>query len=184
MKLMTVSMCAIALLAAAAQADVTNGDFETGDFTGWTQFGTTNFTFVGGTVNTTAPAGGLAQAIFGPTAPGGISQQVTAGVGDQLTVSFALANNPFDSEPTDAFSCVFDGSTLMSVENMGALPYTVYSFNVTVGNANPTLVFTFFNSPDYYLLDNVSVTTTPTPAPGAAAALGLGGLASLRRRRR
>lgn len=178
--LRTVFAAGLLAVAGAANAQVTNGGFETGDFTGWTLVNNPGFSGVAGTVSTTAPAGGAFQAYFGPFSPGGISQAIAANAGDTVTVSFMLANNPFDSDADDSFSANLGGVSLMSVSNVGVLPYTTYSFSVVTPVANPVLTFLFYNSPDYFLLDNVSATV---PTPGAAAVLGLGGLAFGRRRR-
>jgi hypothetical protein len=173
--LRTVSALGILAIASAANAQVTNGGFETGDFTGWTLTGT-SYT----SVTTGAAHSGTFFCYTGPISPATIGQNLTGvNAGDQVEVHFWLG---LDNGGPNSFSATLDGQALMiPLVNSGGFDYTEYVATVTVANANPALVFTVYDSPAYWYLDDVSAAVVP--APGAAAALGLGGLAAFRRRR-
>lgn len=175
MKNVILSAAAVALVAAAANAQVTNGGFETGDFTGWTLGAGINYT----TVQTFAAHSGSWGCYTGPIPANSISQNLTGvNAGDTVEVHFwlALSGSP------NSFSATLDGLNLVApMVDSGDFGYTEFVGTVNVTNANPALVFTFYNSPSYWSMDDVSAIVTPTP--GAAAVLGLGGLAMGRRRR-
>ncbi|MFT3687070.1 MAG: hypothetical protein QM783_19465 [Phycisphaerales bacterium] len=174
---------AVLAVAAAANAQLTNGGFEDGNFNGWQQFGDMGFTSVTGQINTTLPAEGNFHAVFGPTGGmGGIQQTIAANAGDTILVTYMLGCNPYGGNVNDAYSVDLGGVNLAGGVNTGSMPYTQFSFEVVTPVANPTLSFSFFNSPDWYMLDNVTASVAPTP--GAAALIGLGGLMGGRRRRR
>lgn len=142
---------------------VVNGSFETGDFTGWTQFGdTTSSGVVNGSIGNGSPTDGADLAYFGPVnLPGGIKQSILTGVGT-YNVSFDLSNRQGSVFSVDL------GAT--NLDHFGAVDLGVTSFSYTVTTSGPeTLVFTFFNPPSYYTLDNVSVSlntfSAATPLP-------------------
>ncbi len=143
---------------------VTNGGFETGNLTGWNQSGPFDFTAVEqGSFAGVDPHGGQYQFVGGSTgAPSSISQVVSANIGDTLTVSFWLANT--DSFGINSFSADFDGQNLTAITNGPSQPYTLYSYNVVVASANPTLSFTLANPPSYWLLDDIIISVTGTTA--------------------
>ena len=89
-----------------------NGSFETGDFTGWTQFGNTGFTGVGG-----GGTDGLFEGVFGPIgSTGGITQLIATIPSEVYLVSFDLAN---DGGTPNSFAADF-GSILSSFSDAGA----------------------------------------------------------------
>ena len=149
--------------APGSSCESTNGNFETGDFTGWTQFGNTSDTSVfTGTFATLAPHGGSHAAAFGPVGgAGGISQVIPCNAGDVVNISFWYAVDP-GGTANNSFSAVFDGNTLVSFNNDTTnTGWTHFTFGVIASVANPTLVFTLFNAPEYDYLDDISACVTP-----------------------
>lgn len=169
-----IALTALGVFAAAAQAElVTNGGFETGDFSGWTQHGDTGAT----SVWLSNSHGGSYNAYFGPVNSfGGIYQVLSANPGDQLHLSFWLLSEN-GGTPNQMF-VELDGQTVVSLVDYTNTGWVEYTADVTVANANPELRFSFYNPPDYFDLDDVSVTV---PEPGMAGLLALGAL-MLRRR--
>jgi hypothetical protein len=178
MKMGILCAAALAAFAGAANADlITNGGFETGDFSGWSQFGDTGFTGVDGS---SAHSGSFGS-YYGPTDPagGGIQQTLAANAGDQLQIDFWYR---VEGAFTPNFMSASVGSTtLLSLTDYTNDQFVHFSTVVTADSNNPMLSFTFFNSPSYWDLDDVSVNVVP--APGSLALLGLGGLLAGRRRR-
>ena len=56
--------------------------------------------------------------------------------------------------PND-FSASFAGVTIVSLTNSGPFPYTHYTMNIMATSTSTDLHFAFFNSPDYWFLDDV-----------------------------
>jgi len=172
----------IALHAGFASANLlTNGDFETGDFTGWTQSGEYQlYTYVYyGAFSGVSPESGICQAVFaGDGSDFVMSQTVSTVAGQNYEVQFWMAS--LGGTPND-FSATWDGTTLLSLANMSAQPYTLYSYLVT-GTGSDTLTFASRNDPSYQLLDNVSVDSAPLPPGLLLFATGIFGLAAMRKR--
>lgn len=173
----------------ASTAQVTNGGFETGDFTGWTQFGDTTFNGVCNASNCPlgeTPFAGTYSAFFGPVGDtGGISQSISTVVGDQYTVEFWLAL-PASGTP-NSFSATFGTGGFSFTNFPGSFQWSLFEFTGTATSTSTTLTFTFRNDPNYWFLDNVSVTTggLTTPEPGTLALFGSGlvGIAGVVRRK-
>ncbi len=166
----------LAVTSAGASAElVSNGGFETGDFTGWTQFGNTGFTGVGGG----SPHSGSFQAFFGPIgSTGGIFQTLATTPGGTYDVDFWLRN--LGGIPS-SFEFNWDGGAAeLSLVNPGAFPYTQHSFSLVASSASTALRFTFRQDPAFFFLDDVSA--VPEPGVLALLALGLVGLAVSRYR--
>ena len=167
---------------------VVNGGFETGDFTGWTQGGNfypNDVVFPPNGINDAAhhPHSGNWQGWFGanPTSSF-LSQSVNLFSGSIYTVDFWLAS---PASGTAFFQVDFGGVTLTNSltqgSTLGAFAYQEFTYSVTNLPAGPAdLKFTFENTPDWFLLDDVSVTRQSVPEGGAGfilpfmAILGLG----------
>ena len=144
---------------------VVNGGFETGDFTGWTQSGSLSFT----SVNSDLVHSGNFSAELGPTSEGFLDQNIVTVPGQMYTVDFWLAQGLFGGAGPNDFSASFAGVTIVSLTDSGPFPYTHYTMDIMATGTSTDLHFAFFNSPDYWYLDDVCVTpsggATPTPTP-------------------
>jgi hypothetical protein len=159
-----------------AQNLVTNGGFETGDFTGWTQFGDTSFTGVcpDGDPSTACsgytPHSGAWMGSFGAIhTQGGVTQDLSTIAGATYQISFYLSNG---QSPPNSFSVSFDGVTLISGTNVGYLHWQLFQFTQVASSNTAALTFAFYQVPDYYDLDDVSVELVNTPEPGPLALVG------------
>lgn len=158
-----------------------NAGFETGDFTDWSQSGDLSFTGVTsshcpganpGTAETCTPNSGNSAAYFGPGAFGGITQNIVTIAGGVYDVDFWLnteGNTGFGNTPNE-YRVSWDGNVITDVVNAAAAGWTHYTFNGLVASGTSTpLAFSFQNSPNWFGLDDISVTDVVTgeaPEPG------------------
>lgn len=167
---------------------VMNGGFETGDFTDWMQFGDTSFNGV--CMAGTCPLGetpfdGTYSAFFGPVGDtGGIYQNITTVPGDLYTISFYLALP--DVGTPNSFEVQFGTSNFVLTNFPGSFQWTQFVITDMATSTSTRLTFTFRNDPNYWFLDDVSVTTAATtPEPGTLVLFGSGiiGMAGVIRRK-
>jgi hypothetical protein len=139
----------------AASSVVQNGDFETGTFSSWTQSGNTGFTSVT-SGNSSYTHSGTYGASVGPSGSlGFLSQTLTTVPGQIYRLSFWL-NSPGGS-PSE-FNATWNGSTLIDLVNPPATGWSNYVFTVTATSSSTVLQFGLRNDPDFFGLDDISVT--------------------------
>jgi hypothetical protein len=168
---------------------VQNGGFETGDFTGWSLTGSTTANFVGDATSVGVTNGygrhrtityygshyihsGSYAAFLGENGDlATLSQTLTTVPGQAYILSFWLANpGEFVNPPTPSqFEVAWDGNTLFNQANMPVFSYTNMQYVVSAANWSVALVFNVRNDPDYFGLDDVSVTPIPAPVFQSAA---------------
>jgi len=165
---------------------IVNPGFETGDFTGWSDTGDSSYSGVGNDSalviegTTFSVFNGTYSVYLGTiTSDNFLSQNITTTPGTEYVFSFELASdggnpNNFSAEIGNVGES--SNVTVYSVTNAGRFGWTEFSGNYTATSSTTEVLFTSFQEPAYWGLDNVSVTAMPVPEPGTAA--GLGGLAA------
>jgi hypothetical protein len=133
---------------------VTNGGFETGDFSGWTQSGDTGAT---GVIRSPVHSGTYA-AEFGPNTLGFLSQTLATTPGTSYTLTFWLSHPYSDAGQGTEWLVRVGGATLMDVHDPGNFGYTQFTFAFTATGSTTALQFGFAEPPDYFYLDDVTVT--------------------------
>lgn len=179
--LITSLMIAAIIGSVQAQSLIVNGGFETGNFTGWTTNGNVGFTSVSVNYAQTGNYG----AQFGPIGSQGfLSQTLATTPGATYQVDFWLRNN---GGTPSLFTLNWDGNQIYSLADSASFVWTSYSFQEVASTASTIITFGFRQDPDFFGLDNVSVTDiTPVPEPSTLALAGLAGVGmffALRRRK-
>ncbi len=157
---------------------VTNGDFETGTFSGWTLngFGSGEDNVITGAAGAnTLVHGGIHAGQFGPGSLGTLSQTLATTPGVHYNLDFWLAN-PVGGTGTEWLVKV-GGTTLIDVTNAAPFNYTHFTFTFTATSNSTVLQFGFKHPPDWFYLDDVSVTsiTAGVNSSVAVTALDAGG---------
>jgi hypothetical protein len=142
------------LTARATGTVVQNGGFETGSFSSWSLTGNTGNCLVSSGSNYVHS--GTYGAALGPVGSlGYLSQTLTTVPGQIYRLSFWLYS-PGGS--TTEFNVVWNGSTLMDLNNPPAAGWSNYVFTVTAASSSTALQFGFRNDPSFFGLDDISVT--------------------------
>lgn len=147
-----------------AQPMVQNGGFETGTFSGWALDGILNYGGVNNAVTSTASfvhSGTYGAELGAYGGLGYLAQTLATTPGASYLLSFWLANS--SSGATQRFQANWNGSTLYSLLNPPVMAWTNLQFLVTATGASTLLQFAEENDPNYFGLDDVSVTVIPPP---------------------
>lgn len=179
---------AVALVAAAASVSanaaelVSNGGFESG-LTGWTASGNTGYSTV---LNESVHSGVAAYRNGAVGSPGFLSQTVATIAGQSYNYSFWLQN---DGGNPNAFSASLGGVVLTALSDAASFGFTHFSGTIVAASNNAAYTFSFRQDPNYWRLDDVSLTSAvggvPEPASWALMITGfLGAGAAIRANRR
>jgi hypothetical protein len=138
---------------------IVNGGFETGDFAGWTWFGNTSSTFVGGPPYAYT---GKYGALLGPGGSLGYLSQTPATVPGQAYLLSLWLYSP-DGKGPNQFQVSWNGQMLFNQVNLGILGWTNLAYLVTATNTNSVVQIGFMDNPSYLGLDDVSLVTVNQP---------------------
>jgi hypothetical protein len=159
---------------------VQNGGFELGNFTDWTEV-SDQYNLVGRATSLNIGSrhspdyvgsyyihsGNYAAFLGEPDSLFYLSQTLGTVPGQVYLLSFWLANPGIysgASPPTpNQFLVSWNGTNLFNQSNLGTISFTNLQFVVAATASSTTLEFGAQNQPDYFGLDDVSV--TPIPAP-------------------
>lgn len=180
-----------------AQNLVNNGGFELGTpngvgyggFYGWTPVNETVAHFNSGTSYTFLDDGSYSAVVSGSHSgnymadfgsvgkAAGIEQTIATTPGGTYDVSFWLANDDGADPVKGSFTSIlvtFGSATLINTTDQPRFGFTFYDFLVTANGSSSVLQFDIQQDPNYYYLDDVSVTQVPEPASLALLCSGLG----------
>lgn len=102
-------------------------------------------------------------------------QNIATTAGQTYTISFELAHNSSNAE--NDFSVQFGGVTVFSIANQSQFGYTLETVTGTATSSSTLLSFSGREVPQWYGLDNVSVSSgVPEPSTWAMLILGFAGL--------
>jgi hypothetical protein len=170
---------------------ITNGGFETGNTNGWTLAGFnpgSDINVITGTAGGSGVHSGTHAAQIGPGTVGTLTQTLATTAGVSYNLDFWVSN-PLDGGGTGPGNqtewLVKVGATgttlttLTDVINAPTFNYTHYTFTFTATTTSTDVQLGFAHPPDWFYLDDVSVTPTTltagTPAQTTVTALDAGG---------
>jgi hypothetical protein len=154
------------------QSIVLNGGFETSNFGGWTLSGntikgTTVYNAVEGTNSSFAVVhSGSYGAFLGDTQVAILSQTVPTYPGQSYLLSFWLENPASGSGQVFRVNWNTNGATnlIYQILSPPAFSWTNYTFILTATSTNTVLQFGAENPPNYFGLDDISLTPIPIPS--------------------
>jgi hypothetical protein len=163
LNLLVVTVLCVAFRASAIPITniVNNGGFETGDFTGWTQSNTP-----GTGVGIFAPHSGTYAAFFGNSGSlTYLSQDLSTVAGTNYELSFFLQHGGGGSGPAFAdgeaifnqLQVFWNGYLIYDQTNLGAFPYTEFTFNLLATDPTTELKFGFRNDTSIFDIDDIAV---------------------------
>lgn len=168
------------LFAQTAAANlVVNGGFEAnnGSFDGWT-LDHPEWTQINDGTSLPCPPHayeGKYFADFGSvdkTTPNIITQTLATTIGQRYQFIFWLANE--GTQPiSNKINVAWDGTNLLTTEDLNGFGWTEYSYNVTATLNSTPITFSFYQVPAFFHLDAVSVDVVPLPGSLLLLASGL-----------
>lgn len=145
------------------QSIVQNGGFESGDFSLWTLVGTgPEINFVDNGPPITPHSGTYAAALGQVGAMATLSQTLPTLPGQRYLISFWLSN-PGSARQTEQFMVNWNAGKIFGITNPPIFNWTNKLFIVTAAATNSTLQFSARNDPNYFGLDDISVTPVSSP---------------------
>jgi len=147
---------------------VLNGGFETGDFTGWTLSALPNLTGNGTNMFVTGDlqfveSGNYAARLGTIGSLNYLSQTNVPTTNNQTYLLSFWVENAGGGTPNE-FSVSWNGSILYDQVNLPPFGWTNMQFNVSATGTSTVLQFGIRNDPQYFDLDNVTLTVNTAPA--------------------
>jgi hypothetical protein len=138
---------------------VQNGGFETGDFTGWTLDGDLSYTSIVTNDPDFVHSGDYGANLSTSTGPCSLSQTIptTPGLSYLLSLWLDVPDDGFPNIP-NFFMVTWGGAALCDLTNLPPIGWTNLLFTVSASQTNTVLQIGFRNDPNYFGLDDVSLT--------------------------
>jgi subtilase family serine protease len=149
---------------------VQNGGFEAGNFSSWTllaDLGADAVVQTGGRHNSNSEfvhSGSFGAKLRQPSELGQLFQEVPTLPGHAYLLSLWLVN-PFSGDTPNEFAVVWNGNTLWDRVNLGQFnTFSNLQFVVVAASASTDLRLKFRNDPQFFGVDDISLTPIATPA--------------------
>jgi hypothetical protein len=151
--------------ALVGQSLVQNGGFETGDLTAWTLSDSGGPDSVDNGSSIVPHTGNYAFAFGQPNSLASLTQNLATTPGQTYLLSF-WCSNPKSGTGTQIFQASWNGNIVFSTNRSSSFifPWTNLKFVVTATSTSTPIQFAAENNPDYFGLDDVSVTPVALPA--------------------